>query len=158
MKVKKIMTSDVGFCSMNDNLSKAVEIMRQRDCGAVPAVDDEMKPAGMITDRDIALAAFTQNRKPSQIKIADLTGKRILSCQESDDAEDVLKKMRRAKVRRLPVTGEKGALVGIVSLADFILKAPKLKKKVYSVFKSIAKPRPIVLKEVKEETLPAEDK
>ena len=58
--------------------------------------------------------------------------------------------MRRAKVKRLPVVSESGALIGIVSITDFILKAPKLKKKIYSVLKAIAKPRPIVLKEIAE--------
>lgn len=151
MKVKKVMTTDVGFCSAEENLSKAVEIMWQRDCGAVPVVDSESKPVGMITDRDIAVAAASRNKRASQIKIGEVMSNRIFSCLETDDAEDVLKKMRRAKVKRLPVVGENGALTGIISITDLILKAPKLKKKIYSALKSIGKPRSIVLKEVAEE-------
>lgn len=152
MKVKKIMTADAGFCFAEESLSKAVEIMWQRDCGSVPVVDIEMKIVGMITDRDIAVAVNTQNKKASQIKIGDVIGKEIFTCLETDDAEDALKKMRRAKVKRLPVTGENGALAGIISISDFILKAPKLKKKIYSAIKGIVKPHPIVLKQVAEET------
>ncbi len=153
MKVKKVMTTNIGFCFSEENLSKAVEIMRQRDCGAVPVVDGEKKILGMITDRDIAVAVGSRNRTAAKIKIGEIIEKRVFSCQETDDAEDTLKVMRRAKVKRLPVVGEKGLLVGIISITDLILKAPKLKKKIYSVLIAIAKPRPIVLKEIAEKHL-----
>ncbi|MEO6588872.1 MAG: CBS domain-containing protein [Pyrinomonadaceae bacterium] len=151
MKVKKIMTADAGFCFAEENLSKAVEIMRQRDCGVVPVTDSEKKILGMITDRDIAAATGSSSKPAAKIKVGEVIGKRVVTCLEKDDAEDVLKKMRRAKVKRLPVVGENGVLVGIVSITDMILKAPKLKKKIYSVLKAIAKPRPIVLKEIVKE-------
>jgi CBS domain-containing protein len=153
MKVKKVMTADAGFCKAEENLTKAVEIMWQRDCGAVPVVDGEMKIVGMITDRDIAVAAASRNQKPSQIKIGEVMSSKIFACQESDDAEEALRKMRRAKVKRLPVVGENGGLAGIISITDLILKAPKLKKKVFTVLKAIGKPHAIVLKEVAEENL-----
>jgi CBS domain-containing protein len=153
MKVKKLMTTDAGYCSAEENLTKAVEIMWQRDCGAVPVVDGEMKPVGMITDRDIAIAASSKNRKPSQIKITEIISNKIFTCLETDDAEEALRKMRRAKIKRLPVVGEDGALVGVISITDLILKAPKLKKKVFSTVKAIGKPHAIVLREVAEENL-----
>lgn len=150
MKVKKIMTADAGFCFAEESLSRAVEIMWQRDCGSVPVVDAEMKVVGMITDRDIAVAVNMKNKKASQIKIGEVIGNIVFTCLEKDDAEDALKKMRRAKIKRLPVVNENNALVGVISIADLILKAPKLKKEIYSALKSIAKPRRIVLKEVAE--------
>lgn len=150
MKVKKIMTANAGFCFAEESLSKAVNIMWQRDCGAVPVVDAEMKVVGMITDRDITIAASSRNQKTSEICIGDVVGNRVFTCLETDETEDVLKKMRRARVKRIPVVNENGALTGIVSIADLILKAPKLKKKIYSTLKAIVKPRPIVLKEVAE--------
>jgi CBS domain-containing protein len=150
MKVKKIMTADAGFCFAEENLSKAVQIMWQRDCGAVPVVNAEMKVVGMITDRDIAISAGFRDQKTSEISVGEVIRNRVFTCQETEDVEDVLKKMRRARVKRLPVTDENGALAGIVSIADLVLKAPKLKKKTYSTLKSIVKPRPIVLKEVAE--------
>lgn len=153
MKVKKLMTADAAFCSAEDNLTKAVEVMWQRDCGAVPIVDGKMKVTGMITDRDIAVAAASRDQKPSQIKIGEVMSNRVFFCKESDDAEEALRKMRRAKVKRLPVVGESGELAGIISVTDLILKAPKLKKKIFSTLKAIGKPHAIVLKELSEKEL-----
>lgn len=148
------MTADVGFCFTEENLAKAVEIMWQRDCGAVPVIDGEMKVIGIITDRDIAVAAGSRNQKLPEIKIGEVMGNKVFTCSETDDAKDVLKKMRRAKVKRLPVVSEKGALIGIISITDLILKAPKLKKKSFSALKAIVKPRPIVLKQIAEAEKP----
>lgn len=145
------MTAEAGYCFTDDDLTTAVRVMWQRDCGAVPVVNREMKIAGIITDRDIAVAVGSRDQKPSEIKIGEVIGTGVLTCRETDDAEEVLKKMRRAKVKRLPVLGENGELAGIISITDLILKAPKLKKKVFSTVKAIGKPRPIVLREVGEE-------
>ncbi len=56
MKVKELMTKNVGFCHPEDKLPNAVEIMRQKNCGVVPVVDEHEKVVGMITDRDICLS------------------------------------------------------------------------------------------------------
>ena len=39
-------------------------------------------------------------------------------CTADDDAQDVMRRMGELQVRRLPVVGSNGRLVGIVSLAD----------------------------------------
>ena len=150
MKVKKVMTSDVAFCHLEENLTKAVQIMWQSDCGAVPVIDGEMKVVGLITDRDIAIAAGSRDQKASDINVAEVIGNKVVTCAETDDAEDALKKMRRYKFKRLPVVSENGALIGIISITDLMLKAPKLKKKVFSTLKAIAKPHAIVLMEIDE--------
>ena len=128
MKVKKIMTADAGFCSAEENLSKAVEIMWQRDCGAVPVIDGEMKVIGMITDRDISVAAGSRNQKLSEIKIGEVIGNKVFTCFETDDAEDALKKMRRAKVKRLPVVERKRCAGRNYFDYGFNLKSSEIKK------------------------------
>jgi len=56
MKVKDVMKTNVSFCSTEDSLMKAAEVMRHRDCGVVPIVDEDKKVIGMLTDRDLCLA------------------------------------------------------------------------------------------------------
>ena len=151
MKVKSIMAKEVGFCHPTDNFSKAVEIMRQKDCGVVPIVDEKKKVVGIITDRDICIALASQNKKASEIKVSEVIKSKIVVCAESDDAETVLKRMKRKQIKRLPVVSKKRELVGILSITDVLLAAEKdkkLRKKVYSTLKAIGKPHPIILKEI----------
>lgn len=150
MKVFEVMTIDAGFCGLDDNLTKAAEIMWQRDCGVVPVVDAEKRVAGVITDRDIAIAAATRNKKTSQIKAREMISGEPKVCAPEDDVKDALRRMRKYKVKRLPVTNKDGELLGIVSLADILLKAGEkksVKKLLFSVLRAIAKPPPIVLRE-----------
>lgn len=151
MKVEKIMKLDIGCCRPNDDLMKAAEIMRQKDCGVVPVIDEENKIVGMITDRDVCFAALNNSGKISQISVSDLGGAKIVTCTANDKVEDALKKMRKYQLKRLPVVGKNGELVGILSVSDVLLNArkdKKLKKKIYSTLEAIFQPRPIVLEEV----------
>jgi CBS domain-containing protein len=148
MKVKKIMTADVGYCSLEDNLTKAVEIMWQRDCGVVPIVDGEMQVKGMMTDRDICIAVGSRNQRASEIKTAEFVNEDVITCSPDDDLEDALKKMRKNQVRRLPVTSQDGKLAGILSITDILLKNKDLRKKVISALRAIGSPRPILLTEI----------
>ena len=151
MKVKKLMKTDVGCCNAGDDLTKAVEIMRVKDCGAVPVVDGEKKLVGIVTDRDICLAVSDLDKKPSEIKVNEVIKKRIVACAETDDLKTALKKMKRIKVKRLPVVDKNREVVGILSITDFLVSLKKdksLRKKVYSTLKAIGRPKPIVLREI----------
>ena len=151
MKVKKLMTAEVEFCHLEDDLAKAVEIMWRRDCGVVPVIDGDMRVVGMITDRDISIAAGSRNQKPSEINIAEVVANgNLVTCSADEAAEDALKKMRRKQIKRIPVVSQNGDLIGILSITDILLKDRKLKKKVFAALKAIAKPRPIVLDEITE--------
>lgn len=151
MKVKDVMKTDVGFCSADDSLMKAAELMRSRDCGVVPIVDEEKRVVGMLTDRDLCLAVVARNRKASDVECKDLMSNPAIVCTPEDKLEDALKKMRKHQIKRLAVVGESGELVGILTVADILLAAAKdknWKKKIYATLRAIFKPRPIVLREV----------
>jgi CBS domain-containing protein len=60
MKIRDIMSQDVATCREDDSLDRAAQLMWDRDVGSVPVVDGEGRPLGMITDRDICMAAYTQ--------------------------------------------------------------------------------------------------
>ncbi len=152
MKVKDVMKTNVGFCSTEDSLMKAAEVMRQRDCGVVPIVNADKKVVGMLTDRDLCLAVVARNRKASDVKTEELLRGKAIVCSAADKLEDALRKMRKYQVKRLAAIGAGGELAGILSVTDVlqltVRKDKKLKKKVYATLKAIFKPRPIVLQEV----------
>ena len=151
MKVKDVMKTDVGFCSTEDNLMKTAETMLRRDCGVIPIVDEERRVVGMLTDRDLCLAVVARNRKASDVKTVDLIKGEPVVCAADDKIETALRKLRRNQIKRLAVVGEDGELVGILSVNDILLAVRKdkdLRKKIYAMLKAVAKPRPIVLREV----------
>ena len=60
MNVEQLMTTDLRTCSPEDTLDCAARIMWEKDCGVVPIVDGADRVVGMITDRDICIASYTQ--------------------------------------------------------------------------------------------------
>ena len=117
MKVKDLMTTDVKRCSPETNLASAAKIMWEGDCGAVPVTDERDRVVGVITDRDICIAAATRPSREGEIPVKDVISKSAYTCAPGDDVRAALETMKARKVRRLPVV-EQGRLVGIVSIHD----------------------------------------
>jgi CBS domain-containing protein len=121
MKIAQVMTTEVKTCSERDSLSKAARIMWDQDCGCVPVVDAEAKIVGIITDRDIAMAAYTQGLPLHSIRADAAMQRRLVSCSADDDLQTAEELMRQNQIRRVPVLDPDGKVVGIVSLNDLAL-------------------------------------
>jgi CBS domain-containing protein len=118
MKTEQLMTRNVATCSAGDSLEYAAHLMWDRDVGCVVVTDAEKKPIGMITDRDVAMAAYTQGALLRNIRVESVMARNVWACSLNTSLREVEDKMRTAQVRRLPVLGFDGELVGIVTLAD----------------------------------------
>jgi CBS domain-containing protein len=127
MTVKDIMNSPVQSCGPETNLGAAAMMMWDSDCGALPAVNYEGKVVGMITDRDICMAAATKNRTPSEITVFETITGQVYACAPGDDIHDAMKTMAKHQVRRLPVINDAGVLVGVLSMNDIVLHAGETK-------------------------------
>jgi CBS-domain-containing membrane protein len=92
--------------------------MWENDCGVVPVVDGDGRVAGMITDRDVCMAAYTQGRTLGRIPVSDVMATQVHGVRETDSLEVVETLMRRERVRRVPVLDGDGRLKGILSLND----------------------------------------
>jgi CBS-domain-containing membrane protein len=123
MKAEDIMTRDVQTCRPESSLAQAAAIMWDHDCGTMPVVDDLNRVMGMITDRDIAIAASTKGRRATDITVGEVMSGNVYACARNEDIKSALKTMRRERVRRLPVIGHDGKLAGILSLNDIVLRA-----------------------------------
>ncbi len=74
MKVCDLMTKKPATCSSLDSLVVAAHLMWEHDCGAIVVVEGE-KPVGVITDRDICMAAYTQGLPLHDMKVATAASK-----------------------------------------------------------------------------------
>jgi len=73
---------------------------------------------GMLTDRDICMASFTQNRPLSAIQVESAMSRVMYTCSPMDTILRAMDIMSIRQVRRVPVVNESGRLAGIVALAD----------------------------------------
>ncbi|MBL8111613.1 MAG: CBS domain-containing protein [Acidobacteria bacterium] len=126
MKVAQIMSIDPSSCSRDESLSSVAGKLWSADCGALPVVDGDGRVAGMITDRDIAIALGFSSRPASETTVGEVATGAVFSCRKGELLEAVLERMAARGVRRLPVVDENGRLLGMLSLNDLIARAPDL--------------------------------
>ncbi len=75
-------------------------------------VERRRASGGMLTDRDICMAAFFQGVPINGIKVSAVMSRQLFGCTSDDDLSSVETIMRQKKVRRLPVLNQDGRLVG----------------------------------------------
>jgi CBS domain-containing protein len=125
MKIEQIMTQSVKVCGPDDTLNCAAQLMWENDCGCLPIVasNGDGSVIGMITDRDICMAAYTQGKPLSHIPVAAAMSRTVIACRASDGVSQAEAQMRDNQVRRLPVLGADGRLAGIVTINDIAREA-----------------------------------
>jgi CBS domain-containing protein len=122
VKVKDIMTGEPRTCSPDTNLAAAAALMLDGDCGILPVVQDG-KLVGVVTDRDMYIALATRNTRASDVAVGEVVQTPVYTCGPDDDVQAALDTMRQHCIRRLPVAGFGGTVLGIVSMNDIVLAA-----------------------------------
>lgn len=100
----------------------AIQLLVERQIGALVVVDADEKPIGILSERDIIHRA-AENESVFSETVADLMTKNIITGIPQDETSSVAATMIQKRFRHLPII-EDGNLVGIVSIGD-ILKAER---------------------------------
>jgi CBS domain-containing protein len=123
MLLKEFCTTDALCCSRDTTVMEAARMMRQKHVGDLVVADDvagECLPVGLVTDRDIVVNVLASELDPSHTTVDCIMGTPLVTAEETEDAASAIARMRAHGVRRLPVTGKDGRLVGIVTLDDLL--------------------------------------
>ena len=118
MRIQDLMTTAVRTCEPSDTLARAAEIMWEADCGCAVVVDGENRVVGLLTDRDVAMAAYLQGKRLDEISVSGVMSRHIATCSPLDTPASAELTMQERQIRRLPVIDGDGRLLGVVSLAD----------------------------------------
>ena len=123
MQVADICTREVVCVSAATTVAAAARTMRQYHIGDVVvtrAENGRRIPLGIVTDRDIVTNVVAADRAPSTLTVSEIMGSELATAEENEDVFDVVQRMRNKGVRRMPIVGADGNLVGIVSIDDII--------------------------------------
>jgi CBS domain-containing protein len=123
MKVEDLMTHPARACAPTDNLHTAAEIMWSGDCGCVPVTDADQRVVGILTDRDICMAAHLEGEPLRARTVESIMSNVVCVCAAEDSVHDVARVMGEKQLRRLPVVNADGRLAGIITLNDLALAA-----------------------------------
>jgi CBS domain-containing protein len=127
MQVEQLMTTQVRSCRSEDTLEHAAQLMWNHDCGCLPVCSGNgvARTVGVITDRDIVMCALFHGEPLRELHVSDAMAEHVLVCRPDDSLATAEKTMRVARIRRLPVVDDGGALIGMISLADLAREAAR---------------------------------
>lgn len=129
MNIQDIMSKPTATCRPNDTLETAARLMWDHDCGAIPVVDADQRIVGIITDRDICMASYTQGSALHLLPVSDTMAKQVYSCHAEDPLDVAEGLMSDKQIRRLPVVDDDRRPVGMLSINDIARYAASSSRK-----------------------------
>lgn len=117
--VRELMIESPVTVMADATLTEAARLMRDADIGDVIVVNRK-KPVGMLTDRDIVVRSVVENRMPDTVTVGEICTTDVVTVTPDADLDQAMELMRRAAVRRLPVT-DNGTLVGVLSMGEMAI-------------------------------------
>ncbi len=118
--LSEVINRNVVTVSPTAALSEAAYLMMNEDIGALVVVDGEMRPVGIITDRDLVVSAIAEGVNPDEVTVEEIMTKDPVTVDEDTDIFEMLSLLSENSIRRLPV--KRGVrLAGIVSVDDLIV-------------------------------------
>ncbi|MBI4688390.1 MAG: CBS domain-containing protein [Nitrospirae bacterium] len=121
LKVKDVLSqkgSAVWSIASGETVYRALEIMAEKDLGALLVIDDG-KVAGIFSERDYARKVILKGKSSKETRVRDLMTKNVYSITPDKSAEECLALFTAARCRHLPVY-ENNQLIGVVSIGDIV--------------------------------------
>ena len=116
-QVRDVMTPDPVCCAPSATAEDAARQMRDGHIGDVIVCEDG-RLLGIVTDRDIVVRVVAEGRRPDDCLVREICSHDVVTVAPDDDADRAVELMKERAVRRLPVCGRDGRLVGVLSLGD----------------------------------------
>jgi len=114
--IKIIITQKVFSVKTTAKISEAVQLMKEKNVGGLPVVDEENRVRAIITERDIA-RMFSD--RISGVKVSHLMTSKVVTALPKTTIFEAEKTMITQGFRRLPIVAD-GKVAGIVTAMDII--------------------------------------
>jgi CBS domain-containing protein len=98
----------------------AIQVMMDKDVGAVAVIDEHGVVAGMFTERDILAKFALSGRAANATPVRELMSPMVEMATEETTAAEAFKVMLERHYRHLPVVDDQGRVLGILSIRNIL--------------------------------------
>ena len=123
-RIGEICNREVVFATRDTTVAAAAKLMRRHHVGSLVVADEAASgrrvPVGIVTDRDVVMEVTATDLDPAVITVGDIMDPELLTAREGEGVLETMEIMRYKGVRRLPIVGADGALIGIVTIDDLL--------------------------------------
>ena len=133
---KVVVTVDI---NNNPSALDVAKLMAKHRIGSVVIIEgnNDKKPVGIITERDILKKVSAQNKRADQVAVRHIMSSPLVSVNSIDSIDTAAEAIAKNKVKRLVVLEQDGSMVGILSISDIVKKLAKILTEDYSRYRSL---------------------
>lgn len=117
MRCDEIMKRRVEFVRPHDTVQSAARKMRDRTVGFLPVCDEDGRPVGVVTDRDLATRVLADGLG-SETRVEQVMSKELVTCDVEESLDRAERAMAQAQKSRILCVDGGGVLCGVISLSD----------------------------------------
>jgi len=111
-------SSVVWSISPNSTVFEAIQLMADKNVGALPVLDDGQL-IGMISERDYTRKVSLKGRSSKQTLVREIMTQEVITMKMADSINECMRVMTDCRIRHLPVM-EGEMMIGLVSLGDLV--------------------------------------
>ncbi|MFY2560467.1 CBS domain-containing protein [Corallococcus terminator] len=123
LTARDVMTRNTRTARRDSSLRDVARLMKEDDCGVIPIVNEHGRLEGTVTDRDLAIQAFSGGQPPEQLRASDVMTDDIHAVTPDENLHTLVDLMAHEQIRRIPVVERDDRFIGIVTLSDIAQRA-----------------------------------
>lgn len=120
MSLERFRRTKIVILNPQSMVYQAARAMEDNHIGSVLVGGGQNGPAGILTDRDLALAVLGGDLDPDATTLGEIMSEDVVTCDVGANLDEVTRLMREYRVRRIPIT-EDGRFVGLITFDDLIV-------------------------------------
>lgn len=130
--VKEILErkgTEVAWVEPGTSVIKALELMAEKNIGAVLVMDDKGFVHGIFSERDFARKIILKGHSCENEPVSEIMTKKVVFVQPETSLEQCMNIMTEQRIRHLPVL-ENNRVVGVISIGDVVKTLLNLKDRI----------------------------
>ncbi|MDR7301432.1 CBS domain-containing protein [Haloactinomyces albus] len=116
--VRELMSVNPECAQGQDTLVTVAAKMRDMGVGSLPICDQDQRPTGILTDRDIVVGCLADGGNPEEMFAADVAHSEPVCVGAGVPVDEALTLMAQHQIRRIPVIDQDQRLIGMLAQAD----------------------------------------
>ena len=112
-------TSEIFSVRPDAMVFEAIELMAEKNVGALLVMNGEAL-VGIISERDYTRKVFLRGKSSKETRVDEIMSQNVCTTRPQDSIDECLRLMTERHIRHLPVVGDGGKVVGVISIGDLV--------------------------------------
>jgi CBS domain-containing protein len=121
MRTRDYYRTEVVSARREASAAELADKMGDYAVGCVVIVDEDRRPLGVVTDRDLTCRVIARSESGETLRAEAIMSQPAVTAEAHEPVERVLQRMRTAAVRRIVVVRD-GRVQGLVSVDDLVVE------------------------------------